>query len=365
MNVEVLGSSQRGEGVHALGGAPPSEPTTTTQSAPIALTLDSPVERQIPIQDSAPNQPETAPTAAIEDEPPAVAVPIVPLSATPPPYGQTEEQNRKLFVTYRSRLRRTYMFPVLTWVPSFGLILYYAIVANSQNLYTWLAVGLWVVLLFCTYIAYRSKFHRLKEVSQLGLLASLPEEELNDIVMNGANVRPPPQYDDMLMRYDEPLPAYPNSSTRAGSVRSLRSVRSTRSMLTIRSMTRWWAAPRTGRQIVEMDEIRVDDIVSERERQGNLPGSVQEDNSPAAAGSSISPQSHDVINDSVNPTVCSVQPNEHGSSSQMNDRTVCIVPSNSPSPAVPSSIGRIGPPPSPGTAFERTRPDRAACAALV
>ncbi|KAI9104824.1 hypothetical protein DFS34DRAFT_214842 [Phlyctochytrium arcticum] len=203
----------------------------------------------------------------------------------PPRYTPGEEQHRKLFVEYRTRLRKTYMFPVFTWVPSFGLILYYAIAANSQKLYTWIAVVLWLGLLIGTYVAYRLKFHRLKQVNSLGLLPSLPEEELNDIVMNGAPLRPAPEYDDMMLRWDEPLPMYTNREGVVPDNRSMRSVRSRpgsiRSIRTSRSvggpsalLTRLWTGGGTlvsRERRAEMANVEMDEIMVESPTRPTVP----------------------------------------------------------------------------------------------
>lgn len=82
--------------------------------------------------------------------------------------------------------------------------------------------------------AYRSRFQRLEKVYALGLLDSLPIDELNDVVMNGAPLRPAPTYDEFAPRYDEPLPPYP--------LRRTNSTRSTRSTRTMQSLRRWWAS---------------------------------------------------------------------------------------------------------------------------
>ncbi|KAI8908792.1 hypothetical protein DFJ77DRAFT_550849 [Powellomyces hirtus] len=167
-----------------------------------------------------------------------------------------EETNRKLFVVYRSRLRKTYLFPVFTWVPSFGLILYYAISAREKGAYTWAAVAVWVALLLATFVAYRMKFKRLKKINSLGLLQNLPEDELNDVVMNGATLRTPPPYS----MDDEPLPMYGGDSCprRAGSMRSTRTGRSL-------GLSRWWAS--SGAPRADVEEIRVDASSQHRQQQ--------------------------------------------------------------------------------------------------
>ncbi|KAI8825050.1 uncharacterized protein EV422DRAFT_243440 [Fimicolochytrium jonesii] len=196
-----------------------------------------------------------------------------------------EELNRKLYVVYRNKLRRTYALPVLTWVPSFVLILYYAISQNNtarQNgtapdsgIYTWTAVGVWVLLLLVTCSAYMVKALRLKKMSALGILQTLSEEELNDIIMNGAGLSAPPDYN----LADEPLPAYPAAGVqRNGSVRSVAT--SVRTWLGGRlSLARGEEAAQPS---VGMEEIRVDELPPTLPRSStSTPVAVYDDSIPA------------------------------------------------------------------------------------
>ncbi|KAJ3147208.1 hypothetical protein HDU89_005805 [Geranomyces variabilis] len=115
-----------------------------------------------------------------------------------------EARGKQLFAVYRSRLRRTYILPLVTWLPSFGLILLYA-VKFTDGTRTWVVVSgiVWLCLLFGTWLAYRAKVLRLKKIHSLGLLGTLPSDEVNDVVMNGRALRTPPVYD-----WEEPLPPY-------------------------------------------------------------------------------------------------------------------------------------------------------------
>lgn len=103
----------------------------------------------------------------------------------------------------------------------------------------------------------------------LGLLESLPLDELNDVVMNGAPLRPAPTYDETAPRFDEPLPPYP-----------LRRTNSTRSGRSMRSLRRWLGsnANEEEQNVVPMTSVRVDGdrtesgTVLESERESGEPG---------------------------------------------------------------------------------------------
>ncbi|KAI9012938.1 hypothetical protein BC832DRAFT_537784 [Gaertneriomyces semiglobifer] len=100
--------------------------------------------------------------------------------------GRTGE---KLFAEYRRRLRRTYLFPLLTWVPSFALILYYAIRSTPPTrTYIFIGVGLWVLMLVATYFAYRRRYSRLVKVFSLGLLETMTADEVSDVVIHGGEL---------------------------------------------------------------------------------------------------------------------------------------------------------------------------------
>ncbi|KAJ3164512.1 hypothetical protein HDU88_005389 [Geranomyces variabilis] len=146
-----------------------------------------------------------------------------------------EARGKQLFAVYRSRLRRTYILPLVTWLPSFGLILLYA-VKFTNGTRTWVVVSgiVWLCLLFGTWLAYRAKVLRLKKIHSLGLLGTLPSDEVNDVVMNGRALRTPPVYD-----WEEPLPPYmtgdgAGATTTAAAVLARRSA-SVRSFWTART----------------------------------------------------------------------------------------------------------------------------------
>ncbi|KAJ3155916.1 hypothetical protein HDU89_005476 [Geranomyces variabilis] len=117
---------------------------------------------------------------------------------------QQDDLDQKAFLVFRARLRRTYMLPFVTWLPSFGLILYYAFKSGFTAIYKYGAVAVWVSVLVATYVAYRLKYHRLHKVKKLGVLAHLSDEEVWNYIMHSGELRPAPAYD---LR-DEPLPLY-------------------------------------------------------------------------------------------------------------------------------------------------------------
>ncbi|KND05029.1 uncharacterized protein SPPG_00708 [Spizellomyces punctatus DAOM BR117] len=213
-------------------------------------------------------QPDPSPTfgAATETytQPPHYPISI---RSVPPAYGPDPEIQRKLYVQYRSRLRKTYGVPLLTWIPSFGFILYYAIaneVKGKMTPYTWVAVVLWVMMLFAIIYAYHTRFKRLTRVFKMGILDSLPIDELNDVVMHGAPLRSAPDYDETAVRYDEPLPLYPARRTESSSSRG-----------TTQSWRRWWTGEttpdaETGPQ--QQSAVPMTDLMVEgsRERAGSL-----------------------------------------------------------------------------------------------
>ncbi|KAJ3178366.1 hypothetical protein HDU87_003681 [Geranomyces variabilis] len=117
---------------------------------------------------------------------------------------QQDDLDQKAFLVFRSRLRKTYMVPFVTWLPSFGLILYYAFNSGTTAVYKYGAVSIWISVLIVTYIAYRLKYRRLQKVKKLGVLAHLADEEVWNYLMHSGELRPAPAYD---LR-DEPLPVY-------------------------------------------------------------------------------------------------------------------------------------------------------------
>ncbi|KAJ3165861.1 hypothetical protein HDU88_003733 [Geranomyces variabilis] len=117
---------------------------------------------------------------------------------------QQDDLDQKAFLVFRARLRKTYMVPFVTWLPSFGLILYYAFNSGSTAVYKYGAITVWVSVLVATYVAYRLKYHRLHKVKKLGVLAHLSDEEVWNYIMHSGELRPAPAYD---LR-DEPLPLY-------------------------------------------------------------------------------------------------------------------------------------------------------------
>ncbi|KAI8590267.1 hypothetical protein BDZ88DRAFT_506454 [Geranomyces variabilis] len=145
-----------------------------------------------------------------------------------------EARGKQLFAVYRSRLRRTYILPLVTWLPSFGLILLYA-VKFTDGTRTWVVVSgiVWLCMLFGTWLAYRAKVLRLKKIHSLGLLGTLPSDEVNDVVMNGRALRTPPVYD-----WEEPLPPYMTGDGAGATMTTAAAVLARRSA----SMRSFWTA---------------------------------------------------------------------------------------------------------------------------
>ncbi|KAJ3185472.1 hypothetical protein HDU87_000093 [Geranomyces variabilis] len=142
-----------------------------------------------------------------------------------------EARGKQLFAVYRSRLRRTYILPLVTWLPSFALILLYA-VKFTDGTRTWVVVSgvVWLCLLLGTWLAYRNKILRLKKIHSLGLLGTLPSDEVNDVVMNGRALRTPPVYD-----WEEPLPPYMTGDGAGATTAAARRSLSVRSFWTART----------------------------------------------------------------------------------------------------------------------------------
>ncbi|KAJ3009575.1 hypothetical protein HKX48_007863 [Thoreauomyces humboldtii] len=117
-----------------------------------------------------------------------------------------DEAVQAIFLETRQQLRRTFLFPLLTWVPIFAVIMYVSF--HQQNVsYRWYVISFWILLLVGTYAIYRFKYGRLIRIRDLGSLTNMPSDEITRAVMEGSALTKPPGYDDA----DEPLPLYGNA----------------------------------------------------------------------------------------------------------------------------------------------------------
>ncbi|KAJ3126215.1 hypothetical protein HK098_007771 [Nowakowskiella sp. JEL0407] len=134
--------------------------------------------------------------------------------------------HRQLFLLYRGRLRRTYLWPI--FVPTAAIVLMFFASPPQNRLYTLIPLGLWTIILIIMFIVYRRKSIRLERVYKLGLLATIPFSELNSVVLYNSPISDAPTYDETAIRFDDPLPLYP---PRRGSLRSVQSRVSARSRI--------------------------------------------------------------------------------------------------------------------------------------
>ncbi|KAI8587101.1 hypothetical protein BDZ88DRAFT_426565 [Geranomyces variabilis] len=195
---------------NALPGAGPVPPTPPPLVAP-PLSSDSPTAHPPPPPPPAHYSPRRPVSSSylhavfegLEHEELAQGAPPSPPSDLEQ-QRQQDDLDQKAFLVFRTRLRKTYMVPFVTWLPSFGLILYYAFKSGFTAIYKYGAVAVWVSVLVATFVAYRLKYHRLHKVKKLGVLAHLSDEEVWNYIMHSGELRPAPAYD---LR-DEPLPLY-------------------------------------------------------------------------------------------------------------------------------------------------------------
>ncbi|KAJ1565101.1 hypothetical protein HK096_004560 [Nowakowskiella sp. JEL0078] len=136
--------------------------------------------------------------------------------------------HRRLFVLYRGRLRRKYLWPI--FIPSTAIILIFFIAPASYRLFIVIpSLVFWVAIIATMLFIYRRKSIRLEKIYNLGMLATIPFNELNAIVLFNAPITETPEYDEMAIRFDDPLPLYP--VTRTASMNSRTSRRSRASVI--------------------------------------------------------------------------------------------------------------------------------------
>ncbi|KAJ1547839.1 hypothetical protein HK096_010609 [Nowakowskiella sp. JEL0078] len=135
--------------------------------------------------------------------------------------------HKRLFVLYRGRLRRTYLWPI--FVPSAAIILMFFASPPSNRVYTIIPLVLWAAIIIIMLFIYRRKSKRLEKIYKLGMLATIPFNELNAVVLYNAPISETPEYDEMAIRFDDPLPLYP--LTRTASMNSRASRRSRTSVI--------------------------------------------------------------------------------------------------------------------------------------
>ncbi|KAI9094105.1 hypothetical protein DFS34DRAFT_253616 [Phlyctochytrium arcticum] len=212
----------------------PTSPTRTSTRASIIGPPSSPSLMMMHLPSS-----YNRPTPALTRHRPTHAADFahvdIDTTVLPPDYNapiDPEMFQRKLYEKYRGRLRRTYWLPLLTWVPTFIFVLYYSILTQLQQdrvVLPWFVVIVWLLMLVVILRAYKTRLRRLHNVYNTGLLDTIPIEELNNVVMNGAEIAAAPGYDVYAPRFDEPLPTYAPRLRRTGSVASGWTTRSGRS----------------------------------------------------------------------------------------------------------------------------------------
>ncbi|KAJ3158182.1 hypothetical protein HDU86_003137 [Geranomyces michiganensis] len=203
---------------------PPTGEVQPHSYPPDSAASGGPLSRPPPAHSPRTNSPAylTAVYEGLEHEELVQGAPRLPLDSEQHQQRQNE-LNEKAFIAWRSRIRKTYMVPFITWLPSFALILYFSFKNSGPGgSYQYGFVALWVLVLVATFFAYRSKYKRLRHARRLGVLPTLTDDQVWDYIMNSGELPPAPAYDIR----DEPLPLYAcaDDDRHAPSVRSVPSV---------------------------------------------------------------------------------------------------------------------------------------------
>ncbi|KAJ3129177.1 hypothetical protein HK101_005290, partial [Irineochytrium annulatum] len=131
----------------------------------------------------------------------------------PPQYFDADKFGLNVFKTYAKKLRQFFLYPLYLWVPLAVVMYAFTPFAAGAKVPIYIVTTiLLVTAIILTYVRYRYKVRRLNAVHASGLLGDTPMSEINTIVVENGVLSPAPLYDTDAMRWDDPLPYYPEQA---------------------------------------------------------------------------------------------------------------------------------------------------------